>query len=112
MPQNFIQQKSAVKKSFSANDLPVVERDFAFLLDKSQTIGDLIKTIENCDKQLIKQVDIFDIYSGKNIEEGKKSVALRTLIQPLEKTLTSQEIEILSKKIIDAVVKAHAAQLR
>ena len=112
LPQNFIQQKSAVKKSFSANDLPVVERDFAFLLDKSQTIGDLIKTIENCDKQLIKQVDIFDIYSGKNIEEGKKSVALRTLIQPLEKTLTSQEIEILSKKIIDAVVKAHAAQLR
>ena len=114
LPQNFVQQsqKSATKKSFAANDLPTVERDFAFLLDKSQTIGDLIKTIENCDKQLIKQVDIFDIYSGKNIEEGKKSIALRTLIQPLEKTLISEEIEVLSKKIIDAVIKAHGAQLR
>lgn len=104
--------KATAKKSFIANDLQPVERDFAFLLDKNQTIGDLTKTIENCDKQLIKQVEIFDIYSGKNIEEGKKSVALRAIIQPLDKTLTSQEIEMLSKKIIDAVVKAHAAQLR
>jgi len=112
LPQGFAQQKSVTKKSFVANDLPMVERDFAFLIDKTQTIGDLIKTIENCDKQLIKQVDIFDIYSGKNIEDSKKSIALRTLIQPLEKTLTSEEIEVLSKKIIDTVIKAHAAQLR
>ncbi len=114
LPQNFMQQsqKSATKKSFAANDLPTVERDFAFLLDKSQTIGDLIKTIENCDKQLIKQVDIFDIYSGKNIVEGKKSIALRALIQPLEKTLTSEEIDLLSKKIIDAVAKTCNAELR
>ncbi len=104
--------KATTKKSFIANDLQQVERDFAFLLDKNQTIGDLTKTIENCDKQLIKQVDIFDIYSGKNIEEGKKSVALRVVIQPLEKTLTSEEIEVLSKKIIEAVQKNHQAQLR
>lgn len=114
LPQNFVQQnqKSATKKSFAANDLPVVERDFAFLLDKSQSIGDLIKTIENCDKQLIKQVNIFDIYSGKNIDETKKSIALRVLIQPLEKTLSSEEIDLLSKKIIDIVVKTCKAQLR
>ncbi len=104
--------KTINKKSFISNDLQNVQRDFAFLLDKSQMIGDLAKTIENCDKQLIKQVDIFDIYSGKNIEEGKKSVALRVIIQPIEKTLTSQEIDVLSKKIIDAVVLAHKAQLR
>ena len=114
LPQNFLQQsqKSVVKKSFATNDLPMSERDFAFLLDKSQTIGNLIKTIENCDKQLIKQVDIFDIYSGKNIAEGKKSIALRVLIQPLEKTLTSEEIELLSKKIIDTVAKGCNAELR
>lgn len=114
LPQNFMQQsqKSVSKKYFATNDLPVVERDFAFLLDKSQTIGDLIKTIENCDKNLIKQVDIFDIYSGKNIAEGKKSIALRALIQPLEKTLTSEEIEALSKKIIDTVAKNCNADLR
>jgi len=70
------------------------------------------KKIENCDKQLIKQVDIFDIYSGKNIDDGKKSVALRVVIQPIEKTLTSEEIEVLSKKIIETVQKNHDAILR
>jgi len=104
--------RSINKKSFTANDLQPVQRDFAFLVDKSQTIGDLVKTIENCDKQLIKQVDIFDIYSGKNIAEGKKSVALRVIIQPLEKSLTSEEIEVISKKIIDGVLKNHGAILR
>lgn len=106
------QTKAVSKKSYSANDLQPVQRDFAFLVDKMQTIGNLIKTIENCDKQLIKQVDIFDIYSGKNIEEGKKSVALRATIQALDKTLTSEEIDIISQKIIDSVVKNHSAILR
>jgi phenylalanyl-tRNA synthetase beta chain len=106
------QAKVIARKSYSANDLQPIERDFAFLVDKSQAIGDLVKTIENCDKQLIKQVDIFDIYSGKNIAEGKKSVALRAVIQPLEKSLTSEEIDVISKKIIEAVLKNCGAVLR
>ena len=109
---NLPQAKNIKKKSFEINDLQPIWRDFAFLFESSQKIGDITKTIENIDKNLIKKVDIFDIYSGKNIEEGKKSVALRVIIQPIEKTLTSQEIDVLSKKIIDAVVLAHKAQLR
>lgn len=106
------QPKSSSRKAFSANDLPLVERDFAFLVNQDQAIGDLIKTIANCDKQLIKEVNIFDIYSGSNIDETKKSVALRIIIQPIEKTLTSEEIDVLSKKIIDAVCKYYNAALR
>ena len=98
------QQKNA-RKAFTANDLPVVERDFAFLADKNLAVGELIKTIASTDKQLIKEVSIFDIFSGNNIAEDKKSVALRVKIQPQEKTLTSEEIEVISKKIIDAVAK-------
>lgn len=106
------QVKSSSRKAFIANDLPLVERDFAFLVNQDQAIGELIKTITSCDKILIKEVNIFDIYSGKNIDEGKLSVALRVIIQPIEKTLTSEEIESLSKKIIDAVSQNHQAVLR
>ena len=106
------QQKSSTRKAFVINDLQAVERDFAFLVNKDQAIGDLVKTIANCDKQLIKEVNIFDIFSGKNIAEDKKSVALRVRIQPIEKTLTSEEIDMISKKIIDAVEKFYGATLR
>ncbi len=105
-------QKSSSRKAFTTNDLPIVERDFAFLTDKNQTVGDIIKTIASADKQLIKEVNIFDIFSGKNIAEDKKSVALRVKIQPQEKTLTSDEIEAVSKKIIDAVEKSCKASIR
>jgi len=106
------QQKSSARKAFVINDLQAVERDFAFLVNKDQAIGDMVKTIANCDKQLIKEVNIFDIFSGKNIAEDKKSVALRVRIQPVEKTLTSDEIDMISKKIIEAVGKFYGATLR
>lgn len=102
----------AAKKSYTANDLQPVWRDFAFLVNKDQQVGEMVKTIENCEKQLIKQVEIFDIFSGKNIPEDKKSVALRVTIQPLEKSLTSAEIDVIAKKIIDAVAKYYGATLR
>lgn len=106
------QQKSTARKAFVINDLPVVERDLAFLVNKDQAIADLVKTVINCDKQLIKEVNIFDIFTGKNIAEDKKSVALRMKIQPLEKTLTSEEIEGICQKVIATVGKFYGATLR
>lgn len=106
------QQKSALRKSFAINDLQVVERDFAFLVDKEMAIGDIIKTIAGTDKNLIKEVSIFDIYSDKKLDEAKKSVALRVKIQPIDKTLTSEEIDVISQKIIETSLKTHNAVLR
>ncbi len=106
------QTKASSLKAFSINDFPVVERDFAFLVNKDQAVGEMIKTIQNCDKQLIKEVEIFDIFSGKNISEDKKSVALRVKIQAENKTMTSEEIEIISQKIISSVAKFYGASLR
>jgi len=106
------QQKSGSFKAFTINDLPVVERDFAFLVNKDQAVGEMVKTIQNCDKQLIKEVEIFDIFSGKNIAEDKKSVALRIKIQSENKTMTSEEIDVIGKKIIEAVGKFYGASLR
>ncbi|NBV06120.1 MAG: phenylalanine--tRNA ligase subunit beta [Proteobacteria bacterium] len=109
LPQSI---KSNSRKAFIANDLPIVERDFAFLIDQDKAVGELVKAINNCDKILIKEVNIFDIFSGKNIAQNKKSVALRVKIQPTEKTLTSEEIDLISKKIIDSAAKFYGATLR
>ena len=109
LPQSI---KPNSRKAFIANDLQLVERDFAFLVNKDQAIGDLIKTTLNCDKNLIKEVNIFDIFVGKNIAEYKKSVGLRVKIQPVEKTLTSEEIDGIAKKIIDSAAKFYGATLR
>ena len=105
-------QSRSARKAYVQNDFPVVERDFAFVVDRELAVGDLIKTVVNVDKQLIKEVSIFDIFSGGNIAANQKSVALRVKIEPQEKTLTSEEIEVIAKKIIEATNKNHNASLR
>ncbi|MEI6730791.1 MAG: hypothetical protein WCL30_05980, partial [Pseudomonadota bacterium] len=59
--------------------------------------------IENAEKILIKSVNIFDIYSGKGVEPGKKSVAISVKLQAADRTLTDAEIESVSSKIIASV---------
>lgn len=104
--------KTNIRKTFISNDLPVVERDFAFIVDKNLNIGTLIKSINNIEKNLIKEINIFDIYSGANIDSNKKSVAFRVKIQSSEKTLTSNEIDDISAKIIAIAINNHQAVLR
>jgi ferredoxin-fold anticodon binding domain-containing protein len=89
-------------QQFSNPIVDDVNTDRNSLIDSDQQVLD----------ELIKEVNIFDIFSGKNIAEDKKSVALRVRIQPIEKTLTSEEIDMISKKIIDAVGKFYGATLR
>jgi phenylalanyl-tRNA synthetase beta chain len=57
-------------------------------------------------------VDIFDLYEGKNIPEGKKSLAISVRLQPNDKTLTDEEIEAIAQKIVAAVTKATGGTLR
>ena len=64
------------------------------------------------DKKLIKNAYIFDIYAGKNIEEGKKSVSVNVSIQALDRTLLEIEIDQLSNNIIEAVTKNTKGTLR
>ncbi len=102
----------SIKKGLILNDFPEVERDFAFLFNQDQAVGEIVKSISSCDKLLVKKVEIFDIYQGKNLSDGKKSIAFRVIIQSPEKTLESAEIENLSKKIIEIVTKNHGGVIR
>ena len=80
-------------------DFQIVERDFAFIVDKNVRAGDLVSVIKKTN-EIIKSVDVFDLYEGENIDEDKKSVALKVLFEPTDKTLNDKEIDELSDKII------------
>jgi phenylalanyl-tRNA synthetase beta chain len=93
-------------------DLMPLSRDFAFLVDKDRPAGDLVKAVAGADKALIAGVRVFDVYEGKGVPEGQKSLAVEVAIQPREKTLTDAEIEALSAAIVAAAEKAVGARLR
>ncbi len=98
-----IDNQKPKNKPFTKSDFQTVNRDFAFILDKKVQISDLIKLVKNTNQDLINEVNIFDIYSGENIEQNKKSIAFNVEIVPKLKTLTSAEIDEISNKIINIV---------
>jgi len=87
-------------------------RDFAFVVDQATPAGDLVKPIAGVDKQLIAATRVFDVYQGKGVPEGQKSIAVEVTLQPRERTLTDAEIEALSAKIVAVAEKAVGAKLR
>lgn len=89
-----------------------VERDFAFVLDSAKPIGDMLKEIKKSGGQSIRDLVVFDIYEGDKLALGQKSVALRATLQGVSESLTDDNIQQLSQKIIEAAKKAVNAQLR
>ena len=97
---------------FKVFDYQKVVRDFAFVIDEKYSSGEIIDLVKKVDKELIKDVRIFDVYQGDNIELGKKSIAFNVTLEPKDKTLSDNEIEEISKKIISTVQEATGATLR
>ncbi|WP_295707349.1 phenylalanine--tRNA ligase subunit beta [uncultured Brevundimonas sp.] len=91
--------------------LTPLTRDFAFVVEEAKPAGDLVRAAAGADKTLITEVRVFDVYRGKGVEDGFKSVALEVAIQPREATLTEAEIEALSARIVAAAEK-QGARLR
>jgi len=100
------------KKSFQASDYQKSERDFAFVIDKIFKIGALEKIIREVDENLIQNVSTFDVYEGENIPKDKKSVAINVTLQAIDKTLSENDLDNISKKIIDTVSKKTGATIR
>jgi phenylalanyl-tRNA synthetase beta chain len=89
-----------------------VERDFAFVVDNSVKAADIVRAAQNVDKKLVSNVAVFDVYEGKGIHPGKKSIAIAVTIQPREKTMTDAEIEALAGRIVAEVTKRTGGVLR
>lgn len=89
-----------------------LERDFAFIVDSDVDADKLVRAARNADKALVTAARVFDVYTGKGVPSGKKSIALTVTLQPVERTLTDAEIEAASNKIVAQVAKATGATLR
>src|SRR5690606_9482574 len=100
------------KPALELSPFQPVTRDFAFIVDRSVKAGDLVRAAQNADKQLITNVTVFDVYEGKGIEPGKKSLAIAVTIQPRRKTMTDEEIDTLAGKIVAGVNKRTGGVLR
>ena len=105
-------KKSTQRPMAQLSAFQPVGRDFAFLLDEAVTAENLIRAMKGAGKPLVTEVTVFDVYAGKGIPEGKKSVALSVTLQPTKATLTEAEIEAASAAIIAAVDKHCGGVLR
>jgi phenylalanyl-tRNA synthetase beta chain len=72
----------------------------------------MVRAARGADRQMITDVAVFDLYEGGNMPEGKKSLAISVTLQPTERTLTDQDIEQISGKVIAAIEKATGGSLR
>ncbi|MBC8050451.1 MAG: phenylalanine--tRNA ligase subunit beta [Chitinophagales bacterium] len=105
-------KKGSAKPRLEAFDLQPVRRDFAFVLERNVAAGDVLKVALLADKALIVDVGIFDVFEGVALGAGKKSIGLEVTLQPREKTLTDQEIDAVSAKIITEVRRATGGEIR
>ena len=89
-----------------------VERDFAFIVDRKVKAADIVRAAQGVDRKLITGIVVFDVYEGAGIDPDKKSIAIAVTLQPREKTLTDQEIEAVTAKIVAEVGKRTGGVLR
>ena len=100
-------KKSAKSKgALVISDLMPVHRNFAFVVEENVVVETLLRAVRGVDKALISNVSVFDLYHGKGVDKGQKSVALDVILSPKDRTLTDKDIEAVSGRIIAAAKKA------
>jgi phenylalanyl-tRNA synthetase beta chain len=104
--------KSKAKKKLELSALQAVEKDLAFVVDKTVPAINIYTAAKTADRDNICDVRIFDVYEGENLPADKKSVAITVVFQPKEKTYTDAELEALMQKVIGEVSKKTGAVLR
>jgi len=106
-----VKNKGKTRPIFAPSQYQAISRDFAFEVDDSITAQKII-TSANVDKNLIKDITIFDVFKGEGVPKGKKSIAINVVIQDSKKTLSELDIEIITNKITKSVIKATDGEVR
>jgi phenylalanyl-tRNA synthetase beta chain len=106
------QKPTRAKPVLELSAFQPVSRDFAFIVDRAVKAGELVRAAQGVDKKLITDVTVFDVYEGKGIDPGKKSLAIAVTMQPREKTMTDQEIDAVAAKIVAEITKKTGGVLR
>ena len=105
-------KKSQARPLVKLSAFQPVDRDFAFLVDADVEAAKVVRAALSADKKLISGVQLFDIYEGQGVADGKKSVAIQVTLQPFDKTMTDEEIEAVSAKVVASVNKTTNGELR
>lgn len=100
------------RKKLELSPFQAVDKDLAFVVDKSVKATDMSAAAKNADRNYITEVRVFDVYEGENLPEGKKSLALSLTFQPKESTFSDQDIETLMQKVITEVQRKVDGELR
>jgi len=100
------------KPALDVSDLMPVRRDLAFVMAADIEAEKVLRAARGAEKALIGDVRLFDVYQGEHIGEGMKSVAIEVTLQPRDKTLTDEEIDAVSARIVAQVEKATGGTLR
>ncbi len=107
-----IYKRSSKLKYKEPYKYPSVTKDMAFIMNKNILSGDIIKTIKKASSSILKKVEVFDVYEGKNLDNNKKSVAFSLLYNGDNRTLTDEEVMESFNKTIKAVEDKYNAILR
>ncbi len=111
----FIERVFLVKKKNKSKKVSIyqaVNRDFAFVVKKEVSVKDIVQAINESEKNLIKEIEVFDVYEGKDIGEKNKSVAIAVKMQANDRTLSESDISCVHSAIIDHVGRKTGGILR
>jgi phenylalanyl-tRNA synthetase beta chain len=100
------------KPALELSPFQAVRRDFAFVVDRHVEAAAIVKAASGADRKLVSGVTVFDVFEGASLGDAKKSVAVEVVIQPAERTLTDEDFEALTAKIVANVTKTTGGVLR
>lgn len=106
------QKSTSTKPALVLSQFQSVKRDFAFVVDAGVEAAAIVRAVSSADKKLISGAQVFDIFTGASLGEGKKSVAVEVVLQPLDRTLTDEDLDAVAKRIVESVAKQTGGTLR
>ena len=107
----FVRMRQTVR-AYSIPRFPAIQRDLAVVVPLETQAGAVSSEIRKLGGELLQQVEIFDVYTGKPIPDDRKSLAFMLRYQSLERTLTDEEINILNSRILEGIQQEFAAEWR
>ena len=105
-------KKTGKMKFKEISKYPTISKDLAMLIDKNISADEIAKTIKKAAGSLLTNTEVFDIYEGANIPEGKRSIAYSLLFGANDRTLTDEEVNSVMEKLIETIQNKLGAELR
>ena len=96
----------------AVSKFPPVERDLAYIFDEKVAVHALLERLNRSKAKIVESISVFDVYRGKGIENGKKGLAFRVLLQDTQKTMTDPEVESAIAELIDRLGGQFGGKLR